>query len=217
MRSSGPLLVGLSALLLSAYVIAKELPVLAYGDQQSIDTTVALVRGDLQQAFSFYGQKRLMAACMQGMTGTWSALAPPEQRLAHAKNCLDRALSFAEDTPVEALTWTVASRASLVIGDIEAMNRYLDYAWRAGPNEQWIAGLRVNLAQEAVGSLSASNQRNLDLDLAVMVMSRKGISAIANRYWSDEIFRERITRIVEEMPAEDQRRFVRSVRRATVN
>lgn len=217
MRSLGPLFVGLSALLLSAYAIAKELPVLAYGDQQSIDTTVALVRGDLQRAFSFYGQKRLMAACMQGMTGMWSVLATPEQRLAHAKNCLERALSFAEDTPVEALTWTVASRASLVIGDIEAMNRYLRYARNSAPNEQWVAGLRVNLAEDALATLSDSNRREHNSDLALMVLSRKGISAIAGRYWADEAFRERITAIVEQMPNEDQRRFVASVKRVTRN
>lgn len=216
-RTLGPLLVGVVALLLSFYALARELPVLAYGDQRSIDTTVALVQGDLGGAFSFYGQKRLMASCVQGMTGRWSVLAPLEQRRTLARNCLGHALSFAEATPVEALTWVVASRASFLLGNSEEMNRYLQYAWHAGPNEQWVAGLRVNLAQEAIGILSESNQRRHDSDLSVMVMSRNGISAIAARYWSDQVFRDRITRIVEAMPPEDQRRFIASVRRAAMN
>lgn len=217
MTSVAPLLGGLVAVSLSMYAIAKEAPVLTYGDQQSLATTMAIVAGELGGGFSFYGQKRLMAACMQGMTGLWRTLASPEQRQAHARNCLGYALAYAEGTPVESFTWTVAAQASFILGDNEEMNRYLAFARRSAPNEQWLAGLRVNLAENARDILSESNRREHDQDLALMVMSRQGISSIAHRYWTDEPFRERITTIVERMPQEDQRRFVTSVRRATAN
>ncbi|QRF54347.1 hypothetical protein D4A92_22785 (plasmid) [Rhizobium rosettiformans] len=217
MRAVGPLLGGLAALSLSMYAIAKEAPVLTYGDQESLTTTMAIVRGELGSGFSFYGQKRLMAACMQGMTGFWFSLAAPEQRKAHAENCLGHALSYAENTPLESLTWTVAARASFVLGDHDGLNRYLGYARRSAPNEQWVAGLRVNLAEDALAALSDINRLEHDQDLSLMVLSRKGISAIAGRYWANEGFRERITAVVEKMPNEDQRRFVSSVRRAAHN
>lgn len=211
------LLGGLVALALGVYAIAKEFPVLTYGDQQSMSATTAIASGSLKTAFSFYGQKRLMAACMQGMTGLWAALAPAEQRKAHASNCLDYAKTYVSHTVVEPLTWVVAARASFILGDHEGLNTYLDYAWRAGRNEQWVGGLRVALAEEARAVLSEANQSNHRSDLALMVMSRYGIAAIANRYWSDIGFRERITDIVEQLPETEQRRFVSSVRRAAPN
>jgi hypothetical protein len=211
------LLAGLVALAMAVYAIAKELPVLTYGDQQSLSTTTAIASGNLKAAFSFYGQKRLMAACMQGMTGLWAALAPVEQRIAHAERCLGFATTYTSHTSLEPLTWTVAARASFILGDNEGLNTYLDYAWRAGRNEQWVAGLRVALAEDARPVLSESNQSNHRSDLALMVMSRFGIAAIADRYWSDIDFRERITAIVEKLPEAEQRRFVSSVRRAAPN
>lgn len=205
------------ALCLSVYAIAREMPVLQYGDQQSLATTVAIAAGELRPAFSFYGQKRLMAGCVQGMTGLWAALATPEQRKSHAEQCLGYAITYTSHTSLEPLTWTVAARASFILGDHEGLNTYLEHAWRSGRNEQWVAGLRVALAEEVRPVLSESNQSNHRSDLALMVMSRSGIAAIADRYWSDLSFRERITAIVEQLPEAEQRRFVSSVRRAAPN
>lgn len=209
------LLGGLVALALGVYAIAKELPVLTYGDQQSLSATTAIASGNLKPAFSFYGQKRLMAACMQGMTGLWAALAPPEQRKAHASNCLDYAKTYASHTVVEPLTWVVAARASYLLKDNSAMNEFLHHSWRTGRNEQWVAALRVALAEDAMNVLDMQSRRNHELDLALMVMSRSGIAAIAYRYWSDATFRERITNVVETLSEDDQRRFVSNVRRAS--
>lgn len=217
METVGLLSAGVLAVGVAAVGLVSELPVLTFGDQRSLAVTEAIVRGDLEGGYSFYGQKRLMAACMQGMTGIWQSLAVAEQREAHAGNCLGYALSYTSVTPVDSLSWTVAARASFYLSDQEAMNRYLSYAWNSGRNEQWVAGLRVSLAEDAWNILSEVNQKNHKIDLGLMVISRSGIAAIADRYWSDGKFRERITEVVEGLPVGDQRRFISSVRRAAVN
>jgi hypothetical protein len=208
---------GLTAMFIAVYGFVGESPVLTYGDQGSVAVASSIASGDIAPGFSHYGQKRLMAACMQGMTGMWALLATSEQRKSHAEHCLSYATTYTSHTSLEPLTWTVAARASFVLGDHQGLNTYLDYAWRAGRNEQWVAGLRVALAEEARPVLSESNQSNHRSDLALMVMSRSGIAAIADRYWSDIDFRERITAIVEQLPEAEQRRFVSSVRRAAPN
>lgn len=215
MKAPITLIAGVSAVLLSSVALVREFPVLGYGGQQSLSTTVAIAQDSLSPANSFYGQKRLMSACIQGMSGVWQAVAPSDQRLAYAQACLNHALRYASHTTIDSLTWVVAARASYILGDHAALNRYLDYAWRSGRNEQWVAALRVALAEDAMALLDAFTAENHKADLALMVMSRAGISAIAGRYWSDEDFRERITSVVEQMSNEDQMRFVTSVRRAS--
>lgn len=215
MKSPIALIVGVCAVLLSMVALVREFPVLDYGGQQSISTTVAIAQDSLSPPYSFYGQKRLMSACIQGMTGVWQAVAPDDQRVAHAKTCLNHSLNYASHTTVDSLSWVVAARASYILGDQEALNRYLDYARRSGPNEQWVAALRVALAEDAMPLLDADNAEDHKSDLALMVMSRSGIAAIARRYWADQDFRERITSVVEQMSNDDQRRFVSSVRRAS--
>ncbi|MBC2775876.1 hypothetical protein H6M51_23755 [Rhizobium sp. AQ_MP] len=215
MKASITLIAGVCAVLLSLVVLVREFPVLGYGGQESLSTTVALAQDRLAPAYSFYGHKRLMSACIWGMTGVWQAVAPGGERVAHAQTCLDHALSYASHTTIDSLTWVVAARASYVLGDQEALNKYLDYARRAGPNEQWVAALRVSLAEDAMSLLDAENGENHRSDLTLMVMSRSGIAAIAGRYWSDEDFRERITSVVEQMSNDDKRRFISSVRRVS--
>lgn len=215
MKASITLVAGVCAVVLSLVAIVREFPVLAYGGQQSLSTTVSIAQDRLHPAYSFYGQKRLMSACAQGMTGIWQTVAPSDQRLAFAEACLNHALKYASHTTIDSLTWVVAARSSYILGDYEALNRYLDYAWRSARNEQWVAALRVGLAEDAKSRLDANNTENHKSDLALMVMSSSGIAAIAGRYWSDEDFRERITSVVEQMSNEDQRRFVSSVKRAS--
>lgn len=208
---------GFAAMCIAVYGFVGEYPVLTYGDQSSVSVASSIANGDVRPGFSHYGQKRLMAACMQGMTGMWAVLATSEQRVSHARNCLGLALSYTSHTYLEPLTWAVAARASFVLGDDEGMNQYLDYSWHAGRYEQWVAGLRVPLAEEARAVLNEPNKANQESDMALMVMSRSGIAAIADRYWSDLDFRQRITEVVEKLPEADQRRFVSSVRRAARN
>lgn len=195
-------------------VAARELPVITYGTQNSIAVTQAITAGTIRRTYSFYGHKRLMAACMQGMTGIWHTLAPAAESRSHAQNCLEYALTYAHTTPVDSFTWIVAARSSFVLKDLSSINRYLAYAWQTGRNEQWVAALRVNLAEDTYAGLTEINLQRHRSDLSLMVMSRAGIGAIANRYWSDPEFRERISTVVETLPQEDQRRFVSSVRRA---
>ncbi|TPP03696.1 hypothetical protein [Rhizobium glycinendophyticum] len=217
MASPVILIAGIFGLALGAYGFTQELPVLSYGDGASIGATEALRDGDLKPTSSYYGHKRLMLACMQGMTGLWYSVADDAQRQMLAKNCLDLALQYTAKTPVDSFGWVLAARASFILHNVDGMNRYLAYSKAAGPNEQWIAAHRVELFETARTNLSEINKTNAERDLELMVTSLTGIRSVAQRYLSDADFRERITDIVETLPERDQRRFITNVRRAASN
>src|SRR5690606_28801996 len=83
--------------------------------------------------------------------------------------------------------------------------------WRSritGPNELWIVMERVALSERHVGRLDDQGLAAEDADLRLMVVSSKGIRALARFYVSMAGFRERVTGIVETMPDRDQNRFL---------
>ena len=83
-----------------------------------------------------------------------------------------------------------------------------------GPNEQWIARYRVNLAETYFAQLSPAARKAEEADLRLLASSERGVKLIAQRYIADPDFRARITAVVETMPGERQAAFLRSVKRA---
>lgn len=138
---------------------------------------------------------------------------PPETQASLGPHCLQIALSAAADFPTDSYAWSVAALASADLRDWAAMNAYLVRSQLTGPTEQWIAELRVTVAQDNFAVLDDAARVAAEQDLRLLVISIPGIRQIARRYINDLEFRARIEALVETMPAENQRRFVSVVRR----
>ncbi|MCR6673592.1 hypothetical protein [Devosia ginsengisoli] len=182
----------------------------------SLDRVLAMTEAAELPALSIMSQNNALLDCttaldaMQSLAMMYSTV---EARAEVAPKCLAMADRLVAQSPSNAYAWYVGAQASAMLEDWDGFNRRLAMSWRAGPTEQWIGELRVALAEDNYDRLDAQTIAANEADLHMLVLSLHGIRAIAARYVADPGFRERITAIVEIMPAESQQRFVANVRR----
>lgn len=182
----------------------------------SLDRVLAMTDVAELPALSIMSQNNALLDCataldaMQSLAVMYSTA---EARAGIAPKCLVMADRLAEQSPSNAYAWYVGAQASATIGDWDGFNQRLAMSWRAGPTEQWIGELRVALAEDNYSRLDSQTIAANDADLHMLVLSLRGVRTIAARYVANPDFRERITAIVEVMPAENQQLFVANVRR----
>lgn len=160
---------------------------------------------------SIASERLILDNCVRTITSIYARLQPAARKAEVNGHCLEAADAAVQVNPSSSYAWYVGALTSALTGDIAGMNMRLLRSQQTGPSEQWIAELRVPLAEDHLGDLTPDVRANHDRDLGMLVASTRGISSIADRYVRQADFRERITAIVETMPEDDQRRFVSRV------
>lgn len=151
--------------------------------------------------------------CYEALTSVFSRL-QPARRNSVAANCLAATDRITAAEPANSFAWFVGALAAAKAGDLPGMTQRLRMSQVAGASEQWIAELRVDLAEDHLAALSPEAQAGHANDLTLLVQSQRGVSAIAERYVRQADFRERITALVEKLPNAQQERFLQYVRGA---
>lgn len=172
----------------------------------------ALVDGDTVIGISSFSHRVVLNGCLEATNSIYGRLQSAERRNAVIAHCRAEAADITERTPSNGFAWLMLARLAGLTGDITEMNRDLAMSRATAPFEQWVAELRVDLAENRLADLSPENQAGNNEDLAMLVQTRRGIATIAHRYVREQDFRQRITDIVETLPEEDQARFVDNVR-----
>ncbi len=190
----------------TAFIAQKEVFVVARAP--TWDAQAIIEQREDMLAYSIQADYAALDACLRVAGSVQSLLSPSVERQTLAQACQAIAKSIAKASPQNAYAWFTLAYFSQVIGQQEAMTRALERSYLTGPNEQWIAEQRVLLAEKMLPALSSAALSGHMLDLALLVQSRRGIGAIAQRYVSDPSFRARITDIVEGLSNDDQRRFL---------
>ena len=173
-----------------------------------------LERGSVGQSLSIRGQRLLLSDCLEAMGGVTGMAQPSERRVAMLNECQSFAIKATASTPSFALAWYIGAFASAELKQFSSFNLQLAGAQKTARNEQWLAQLRVNLAENYRDFLNSETLEGNDADLKLLVQSRIGVASIATRYVDKKEFRERITEIVESLSEEEQIRFVAYVRNA---
>ena len=156
----------------------------------------------------------LMNSCLLALTSAYGRAQPTPDRLQVARACAERATEETAANPSFAYGWYVLAMASSHIGNWDTMNEALAMAQTTASTEQWLAELRVALAEDNFDRLAPAVLARHERDLALLVRSRRGISAIAERYVANPGFRARITDIVEQLDSSSQLAFIDAVRAA---
>lgn len=149
--------------------------------------------------------------CVYTVSSVYARLQPAARKAGAIDNCLKAADAITRSNPSSSYAWYVGALTAGMAGDITGMNERLLKSQLTGPTEQWIAELRVPLAEDHLAELAPDVRANHDRDLRMLVASTRGIASIAGRYVAEAHFRDRITAIVETMSEADQRRFVSKV------
>lgn len=164
-----------------------------------------------EAGLSVASERFVLNNCVRNISSLYGRLQPAATKAEVSANCRMAADAMVRRNPSSSYAWYVGALTSELAGDIEGMNERLLQSQQTGPEEQWIAELRVPLAEGRLAELTPEVRANHDRDLAMLVASARGIASIAARYVQQAEFRERITDIVETMPQDDQRRFVSKV------
>ena len=174
----------------------------------------ALAAGNVDIGLSTASHMLVLNNCYEAMTSVTARLQPAARRSAVASNCLIAADRISAGEPANSFAWYVGALAASENGDTLGMTQRLRTSQLSGPSEQWIVELRVNLAEDHLASLPPDALAGHDGDLTLLAQSQRGVSSIAQRYVRQADFRERITALVEKLPAEQQQRFLEYVRAA---
>src|SRR5690606_23161383 len=125
-----------------------------------------------------------------------------------AASCLSKANAIARESVSNGYAWFVGALMASRLGQDGAMQARLIRSYKAMPNDQWLAALRVNLVEDRLDEVGASLLAEHERALKLLVRSQRGIDSSARRWIGDEDFRERILALVETLPERDQERFV---------
>jgi hypothetical protein len=172
-----------------------------------------LATGNIDVGLSSASHTLFLNNCYEALTSVAARLQPARRALV-AANCLASADRISAEEPANSFAWYVASLSAAKAGDIPGMVRRLRVSQISGPSEQWIVELRVDLAEDHLAALSPDALAGHDGDLTLLAQSQRGVSSIAQRYVRQADFRERITALVEKLPAAQQQRFLDYVRGA---
>lgn len=205
-----------AAMLTAAGAVAayEEFSAFATGSQGSADRFAALQHGAYRAGPSHLAKQLVLDACLEGLRGVYGRMQPRASRAAVATNCVDQADAIAAEVPSFAYAYYVGALASAELGDVAGFNSRLLISQMTGPTEQWLAELRVDLAEDNFTALAPDVLSRHEADLRLLVVSGRGIASISNRYVRQPEFRARIAAIVESLSEEDQVRFVDRVRAA---
>ena len=189
------------------------MPFLSSGLSPS-DKFNALANARFSIGLSPLAKNIVLEDCVSALTSVFGRVQPSDRQGAVLKVCRDAAGEVTGAAPSSSYAWYVGALAASRAGDMTELSRGLSQSEATGPNEQWIAVLRADLAEEHRAVLDSRALAAEDRDLALLVQSQGGIAAIAARYIIQPDFRERITTIIETLSPSDQQRFLSSVKQA---
>lgn len=208
------LVVSLSLLLASVAAGWAELSPLLSGDRSEAQSYELLAAGDLPKGLSLASRRLALFRCTDALTSL-RHLAQPRAIAAEVSGvCANLAEVTLRDDPSNSLAWLVMAIVRADEDDMQGFAADLQRSQQTAPAEQWIAGMRVELAETHRDELGDEALAFMDADLALMAESSAGVAAIAQRYVSQPDFRERITRIVETLSPRVQARFLSWVQAA---
>ncbi|KQX42495.1 hypothetical protein ASD04_00535 [Devosia sp. Root436] len=213
---SGIFILSLGLAMLGGWAAYQEASVYFTSGTTSISRLLALPATSNAPGLAPSTQSSTLADChraMQQPNAYEMRALPPEGKAALQQHCHDIAAAAVAERPTDAFAWVTGAAVAAAEQNWQDFNTFLRTAQAVAPSEQWIAEHRVDLAETHYDKLEPATRSGNDADLAMLVLSDRGIFSIAQRYLDQESFRERVTAILEQMPADRQRRFINSLNR----
>jgi hypothetical protein len=161
---------------------------------------------------SAVARRVVLDTCLWATTSVFGRLAAVDQRQSVLAGCESYAADTLRDYPTHSFAAYIAALEAATLADQAHFVSYLSRSQDLGPNEGWIAELRVPLAEDHLDWLDQHAREGHDRDLGVLVQTQHGVALVARLYLRDDQSRNRIAAIVEGLPEAAQRRFVSAVR-----
>ena len=124
--------------------------------------------------------------------------------------CRDMADDVAGRNPSDSFAWLVLASAAAAGGDAPGFNIALQQSHATGPNEGWIASMRVATSERYSALMSAEATDRHDEDIK-LVAGGQYAPTVARLYLASAQFRTRMGALLEGMAPADQRTFLDTV------
>lgn len=196
----------------SAYALLAESEPYLFAGSGLAQRVQVLADGRLHPGLSRPAHDLVLDDCVDVAASLYGLTLPTERRNTALATCGTAASGFAKASPTYAYAYYVEALLAAERDDPDMLNAALSTSRALAPTEQWLAELRVKLAEDHLSWIRPTALQGHEADLALLVASQRGIRVIARRYAALEGFRERITAIVEQLPSEQQKRFVAALR-----
>lgn len=208
---------GAAVLLMGARTMYLEATPNMRGGSTAISRIANMADGSAPIGLTLLTQHHALLDCEQTLRSSVSLeiqYLSPDQRERLPKTCAQMARNIVARSPADSFAWFVSAAAAAAMSDPLALNADLERSQVTGPNEGWLASMRLELAENNLASLNASTLATHQQDMRIVAATGGYISSVARRFVLDEDFRQRMSAALENMTAKDQARFLSAVRAA---
>lgn len=171
-----------------------------------------LVNGGTNYGLSISSKQVMLFDCRQAMLSLTARLQPSTMRNNLNRNCLAASDELGAEQPTFAIAWVTGAVAASQLGDWDGFNQRLARSLRVGSVEQWIAEMRVSMAEEYFDHLTDDNKAGNAADMMLMTNNDPGLLALARIYVQSPSSRGRITATIDATPDVTREKFARRVR-----
>ena len=169
---------------------------------------------ELRYGYSSKSKFIVLNDCLNGMNTLQADKASLRTVRAFASRCAELADNIVKTMPSHAHAWLVKAWAGAALFDGRSLNDGLQQSQLTGPNELWIAKMRIDLAERHLRSLDPRSQADIRTDIVMMAGNQDGSFALAQRYRENPDFRARVVPVIETLPNETQSRFIENIKMA---
>ncbi|MBD8066782.1 hypothetical protein IC608_15010 [Devosia sp. PTR5] len=203
---------GLSAAAGGGYVASQEASQYFFSGVSSAEATAALVDGRPVPGFSSDAREAYAELCLLAAPSLSGRMLAADAADRLDRSCMKTVAALAADNPVDAFMPYAEARLAYQDNDEARFSAALLQSNARAPNEYWLVIRRVELSERGFAMLDAAAQAAELRDIAVLASTRSGSRALAGRYVVNPSFRERVTKVIEQLPVEQQGQFLSYVR-----
>lgn len=210
-------LAGLAVLLLGGWTMYQEVSPNLRGGTTAIGRVLAMPDGNAPIGLALMSQHRALLDCeliMRSERSLEMQYLQADERQRAVDNCGQMAGNILARSPANSFAWLVKAATAIGQGNVTEFNDALLRSYLTGPNEGWIASLRLRMAEAHIDELTGEARDRHDLDLALVASDALLAAPLARQYLTSGPLRGRMKEVLETMPPADQQQFLRAVQTA---
>jgi hypothetical protein len=165
------------------------------------------------RAMSVRGDRAILYACDDAMSGRVGTVMPPSALVDIAGKCLGIARSIRNAVPGWAFPRYVIATAAYILNDKQTTREELALSQELGPHEGWLAERRVALALRVRTNGNDPIEPPLDADLRALFASSEGRKFLARQFIVRTDLRDWISANLGDMDNPSKADFIQHVRR----
>lgn len=212
--SANLVLITFGAVLIIGGAVAMRMELTPYTTSRATATSrlMELAGGGTDYGLSTSSRELVLADCRGAMVSLAARVQTSAVRRALSEKCLATSDGLAAEQPTFSVAWLTGAVAAAQLEDWDGFKMRLARSLRSGPVEQWVAEMRVSIAEENYDRLTDELKAGNAADMLLLTHTDPGLLILGRLYLMSPASRERITAIVDGTDEVTREKFSRRVR-----